>query len=219
MTVAVSYADAKLVHEVLQNTGMKTRDAYPFTLRICNNVNGTTDLNGSKINRLSRSLAMSIHVLLQVCVQILEHQVKHWLVELFNVFNFQQPGRIGVNAWDSTTTRLAPAISFLHAPNNVDARRKHLKQGHFAQGGWRDSFLFHLQSGLLQRHNLPGAVASRLVNLTVGALSYLLNLLVILHGDWLKLHTLCKWCGNGGGWDYTQSLQLPGAAWWRTAAD
>ena len=98
MTVAVSYADAKLVHEVLQNTGMKTRDAYPFTLRICNNVNGTTDLNGSKINRLSRSLAMSIHVLLQVCVQILEHQVKHWLVELFNVFNFQQPGRIGVNA-------------------------------------------------------------------------------------------------------------------------
>lgn len=66
--------------------------------------------------------------------------------------------------------------------NDVERLGEHLEEGNLSEGSGRDAFLVHFQSSLLQSYQLSTRFLLRLVHLAVRSFSYLLKLLVFVHG-------------------------------------
>lgn len=45
--------------------------------------------------RVCRPLAIAVHEALEIGVEVLKHQVEHWLVIFLDVLHTQQPGGVG----------------------------------------------------------------------------------------------------------------------------
>ena len=113
------------------------------------------------------TLTREVHVLLQVRVQVLEHQVKDGLAVLLDLLHRKQL-------------------------DDVVALGQHVQQRDLAKGGARHSLFLHLQPRLLQRDHAPVPQVLGPVHLSVGALADLLQLHVVIHRLSLSLSSTCS---------------------------
>lgn len=142
--------------------------------------NTHTELKQKTLNQSRRKrprvwpFAVGIDVFLEIGVEVLEDEVEE---------GFRRRRRVVGGGGGVVVVVFGGFVDVLdfEEADDVDGLGEHLEEGDFAEGGRRDAFFVHLETGFLESDDLAGGFLFGFVDFAVCAFSYLLQFLVVFH--------------------------------------